>query len=90
MSNDIDTKETARCRGCHMKLAGTPYHKGGDAYIPHTMERAPINHFGGYVCSYQCDVKVCLEMLSSMPGAGKARSLDSACREKVERNWPNE
>ena len=80
-------EETAKCRNCGKKLIGKPYHLGGGAYDPKTMDRIPINFFGGYVCSENCDRKICLEMLSSMPGAGPAKHLDTPTRDQVERNW---
>ena len=80
-------EEKAKCRGCGKVLVGTPYYKGGHAYDPKTMERCPVNFYGGYVCSKQCDVKICLEMSSSMPGAGEATSLCSLERQSGDRNW---
>ena len=81
---------SAKCRGCGKPLNGTSYHLGGSAYDPVTGEQAKINFYGGYVCSYNCDVRVCLEMSSSMPGVGEAKSLNSFEREQVELNWPEE
>lgn len=80
----------AKCRGCGRLLNGTSYHLGGSAYDPATGKQAKVNFYGGYVCSYNCDVRVCLEMSSSMPGAGEAKSLNSFEREQVELNWPEE
>jgi len=51
------------------------------------MDRAKVNFYGGFVCSEQCDVSVCLEMSNSMPRAGKATSLNGHEREKVRMNW---
>ena len=80
--------EHATCRGCGRVLRGKPYWMGGSAYIPETGERAAVNHFGGYVCSENCDRRACLEMLSSMPGAGPAKSLSNTfCGETVKQNW---
>lgn len=79
--------ETALCRGCRKILNGKPYYKGGQAYIPITGEKAPSNFYGGFVCSEQCDIRVCLEMSSSMPGAGKAHSLNSIERKSILDNW---
>lgn len=81
------TNEHAICRGCGRPLQGKPYYMGGSAYIPETGKRAPVNYFGGFVCSESCDRRVCLEMLSSMPGAGEARRLDTPCQQSVQRNW---
>lgn len=82
-----DAPEVATCRGCRRVLNGKPYYMGGSAYHPDTGERCPANHFGGFVCSEQCDRRVCLDMLSSMPGAGPAKQLDGPCAESVARNW---
>lgn len=79
--------EQAKCRGCGKLLNGTAYYLGGHAYHPKTNERCPINQYGGYVCSRNCDVQVCLDMQSSMPGAGRANFLDSPGRRKVQMNW---
>ena len=75
---------TIECRGCRKQLAGE---YGRYVYDPITKIEAKRNHFNGHVCSRNCDVKVCLEMLSSMPGAGIARQLDSPCAASVKRNW---
>lgn len=83
-------EEKAKCRGCGKELLGKPYHLGGYAYDPETGKQAKLNFYGGYVCSYQCDVRACLEMSSSMPGAGPAISLNSPEREQVELNWGKE
>ena len=80
-------EETAKCRGCGKKLIGKPYYLGGHAYDPKTMERAKINQFGGYVCSYNCDRSVCMKMIESMPGAGPATRLDSHSQKKINENW---
>ena len=79
--------EKAGCRNCGKIFIGKPYYKGGHAYDPKTMERMPANFYGGFVCSRNCDVKVCLNMSSSMPGAGKAYFLNSLERQHVEHNW---
>jgi hypothetical protein len=68
-------------------LDGKPYHLGGTAYHPDTGERVPVNFYGGYVCSYHCDVSACLELSSSIPGAGPARFLNSHERQRVNDNW---
>jgi hypothetical protein len=78
---------TAICRGCRKKLIGKPYHLGGGAYDPVTLKSCKVNHYGGYVCSPECDYRVSLDMLSSMPGAGTATSLDCYARESYNRNW---
>jgi hypothetical protein len=77
-------REFTECRGCgHRLVIGS----GGGAYDPETMELAKYNFYGGWVCSRRCDTEVCLRVSSSMPGAGRATSLNSHEREQVERNW---
>jgi hypothetical protein len=81
--------EHAVCRGCGLVLKGKPYWAGGQAYHPRTGKQCPANHFGGYVCSEQCDYRACLEQERSMPGHGdKQMSVGSYCRESIQRNWP--
>lgn len=80
-------QEQAVCRGCGRALRGKPYRFGGDAFIPETGERARINHYGGYVCSRDCDVRSSLEQLRSMPGCSTAREPDRFARETIRANW---
>ncbi len=67
MTIPTKVQEKARCRNCGRKFIGKPYRFGGGAWFHVTMEAVPVNHFGGYVCSESCDIKICMEMLSSMP-----------------------
>lgn len=87
MTKTKDTIEGAKCRGCRRKLRGKPYYLGGSAYIPGTGEKAKINHYGGYVCSRQCDVRVCVDMASGFPHAGPATSPGCYAKKSIERNW---
>jgi hypothetical protein len=73
-----------KCRHCGTPLAGEMYRY---VYNPDTKIEAKQNQFGGYVCSRTCDVRECLSMLGSMPGAGPAMHLDSPCEAQVIRNW---
>lgn len=77
----------AKCRGCGIELIGKPYHLGGDAYIPKTMERCRVNHYGGYVCSEQCDRSVCMSVLRSMPQCGDAERPDCFAAQSLRDNW---
>lgn len=88
MKDNQELKEIARCRGCGRALIGEPYYTGRGALIPETKERAPISFYGGYVCSYDCDYRACLEMESSFPGAGVAKRLGSGSSARVRSNWP--
>lgn len=88
-SPDIDSKKNpAECRGCGLRLRGNAYMYGGFAYHPDTGKRCPSNHFGGFVCSPSCDRLVSLHMLSSMPGAGPAKTLDIYTSRSHKDNWP--
>lgn len=80
-------ENVAKCRGCRRELVGKPYYTGGRAYHPDTKESVPTNFYGGFVCSEQCDINVCIDMSSNMPGAGKARFLNSAESQSVNDNW---
>ena len=83
-------QKIARCRGCGRELKGKPYYTGGLAYIPETNERARVNFYGGWVCSRQCDEKVCFEMGSSFPGAGPLKRLTGDVYRSVKDNWIDE
>lgn len=63
--------KTLECRGCGKELNGDGYR----AYDPRTYEPAKWNHYGGFVCSYDCDYHVCLTMQNSFPGAGRVAHL---------------
>lgn len=77
--------KTTECRNCGKLLHGDyPY-----AYDPKTKKDAKWNFYGGFVCCYDCDVKACLDLKSSMPGAGKATSLSSSEQRQININWKN-
>lgn len=80
--------ETAVCRGCGRTLRGKPYRYGGRAYVPETNEQAKVNHFGGYVCSRDCDYRALLHHFQSMPGCGGATRPGQIEMEAFRRNWP--
>lgn len=63
----------AVCRGCGKPLDGSPCFKGGSAYVPTSHERAKTNHYGGWVCSRECDYRAAMEQEQSMPGCGGYR-----------------
>ena len=75
------------CRSCGKLLRGT----GGSAYDPETGEKAKINQYGGFVCSRQCDVRACVELEQSMPGAVGYRMTESGlspfAKQKIRDNW---
>lgn len=79
--------EIAVCRGCGRELKGKPYGMGGDAYHPVTGERCPKNHYGGFVCSEECDRRASVEQHASMPGCRGARTPDQGAAKTIARNW---
>ena len=80
--------EVAECRGCRRVLRGKPYWAGGSAYHPDTGERAKVNHYGGFVCSRQCDFNASLRLEESMPGHGYGQTkLGCYAQAALERNW---
>jgi hypothetical protein len=83
------SEEHAVCRGCGLVLRGKPYYMGGRAYHPRTDKQCPVNHYGGFVCSEECDRRASLEQERSMPGHGNSQmSIGSFARESLNRNWP--
>lgn len=63
--------DEATCRGCGKTLEGSPYWKGGSAYVPGTQTRnrpygiRALGHFyGGWVCSASCNRRVFKDMQS--------------------------
>ena len=83
--------ETAKCSGCGLLLRGKPYRFGGRAYHPLTGEWCPPNHYGGYVCSPLCDIRVSLEVERSMPGHFGQVELNknSEAWRDIIRHWSN-
>lgn len=80
--------EVATCRGCGRVLRGKPYWAGGSAFDPKTGEQAKVNHYGGYVCSPQCDHRASLELEQSMPGHGwQQQRLGCYAQAAHDRNW---
>lgn len=86
MHSDADK---AVCRNCGKELRGEPYHKGGSAYLPLPKGgRAPVNYYGGYVCSRQCDYRTSLELEQSMPGhSWSQKNLGLEAQASVDSNW---
>lgn len=83
-------EDVATCRGCGMVLVGKPYFKGGDAYHPRTKERCPVNHYGGFVCSPECDYKSSLRLEQEMPGhSASDRTLGCYAQASLDKNWSN-
>lgn len=80
--------ETAVCRGCGKPLDGKPYRYGGRAFNPDTREQCPVNFYGGYVCSFDCDRRASLDLERTMPGHSyNETTLSSQADQSLERNW---
>jgi hypothetical protein len=77
-----------KCRGCGKLLNGDGSH-GTSVSDPVTKNDSKWNHYGGWVCSRQCDYNSSLELERSMPGHMGQRSLSigSESYRSVERNW---
>ena len=94
MHNCTDTQ--AVCRGCGQPLNGSPYFKGGTAYVRRadgsSGAQAKRNYYGGWVCSRRCDYNSCEELEESMPGHGwgSSKKLDRSAQASVDSNWPEE
>ena len=80
-------EEKATCRGCGRLLDGPPYYTGKSAYHPDYGYRCPANHYGGFVCSRQCDIHATLEMESSFPGAGECKNLRPERSRDINSTW---
>lgn len=88
-AEEVMTKEqNAKCRGCRRPLQTYSY-APGRAYIPETGEQAKRNHYGGFVCSYDCDYRACVEQESSFPGAGPAKFPGGGAMATIRSNWPD-
>jgi hypothetical protein len=79
--------EQARCRGCNIELRGKPYHLGY-SYVSHpvTKKQVKVSFYGDYVCSFDCDYRVLLDMQNSMPGGMVSHLVN---REYLQ-NWDDE
>ncbi len=89
MHNCTDTQ--AVCRGCGLKLRGSPSWKGGLAYHPEPKGEVYQCHYGGWVCSRRCDIRACVELEGTMPGCGGVNGyerLSLYAKESIERHWP--
>lgn len=86
------TDTQAVCRGCGLKLEGSPYFKGGRAYVKTPTgaykHAAKVNYYGGWVCSRSCDHKASLELEQDMPGHGyHQKRLGSEAQRSLDNNW---
>lgn len=81
-------KDPAVCRGCGMLLRGDDYRYGGWAYHPDTNEQCKVNHYGGFICSSECDRRASLVLERTMPGHdGSQSNLGCHSRRSYNRNW---
>lgn len=71
------------CRHCGKALKRTT----SGACNPDTGEEARQNHYGGWVCSRRCDYNECLDMTSSVPGAGGATRPSVYAQKQIDNNW---
>ena len=61
---------------------------GKHAYNPKTNEKCPVNYYGGYVCSRECDFSTSLELEQSMPGhTYKDKNISLEAKIHFENNW---
>lgn len=86
------TDTQAVCRGCGRKLNGSPYFKGGCAYVPNANgssgARAKSNYYGGWVCSRGCDYNASLALEQDMPGHGYGQKQPGReAMARIENNW---
>ena len=85
------THTQAVCRGCGRRLNGSPYFKGGRAYVPRqdgsNGQEAKVNYYGGWVCSRGCDHRASLELEQSMPGHGwSQKQVGSEAARRIKAN----
>lgn len=85
-----EPRDSAYCRGCRRMLRGEDYRYGGRAFLLEGGE-AKKNHYGGFVCSMQCDFNASLALERSMPGHGLSqRVLGGYAQNALNRNWPHD
>jgi len=84
-----EDKPIAKCRGCGMVLDGSPYHLGGQAYLPGTTKAVLPSHYGGWVCSRRCDVRSAQRLEDSMPGGKMPANTMPSCyrHESIDEKW---
>lgn len=75
-------KEAAKCRGCGTKMQGDAYMYGNNVF------NHKVNHYGGYVCSRNCDFNSSLDLETSMPGhRHDDKSLGCFANKSLINNW---
>jgi hypothetical protein len=84
MNDDVSKsiKKPASCRGCNQPMKGDDYMYGNNIY------NHKVNHYGGYVCSYDCDKRASLELERSMPGhSWNDTRLGCYSQRSLDNNW---
>lgn len=73
-----------------MELRGSPYFKGGLAYLPLPKgDSVKACYYGGWVCSKECDTRACRELEESMPGHGWGSGISREIRKRLDQVWGN-
>lgn len=70
-----------------MELRGEPYYKGRPAFHPRTGDQVKVCHYGGFVCSRECDWRACVQQHASMPGCAGAARPDTFAMARIRANW---
>ncbi len=85
------TNEKATCRGCGRVMIGEPYYTGKPAWIMdhkrYGLIRAPSCHYGGHVCSEDCDRRACGELEGTMPGCRPKARLMGNLSSDIAKKW---
>ena len=80
-------REKATCRHCGKSLIGDAYQYGGHAHHPDKGGQVKTCHYGGFVCSVDCDYSTTLKLEGSMPGHNGQVALDFGMRESIRKKW---
>jgi hypothetical protein len=82
----MSTDDKAHCRGCHRQLDGHPYYTGKPAYLPESGVRALAHHFGGWVCSAECERRVFRDMQAANVWSSDCARMMAAAYDRHEAN----
>ena len=83
----MPTTAQATCRGCGRPLNGAAFHTGKPPPILEDGEKARRCHYGGWVCSRECDVAACLRLEGGQPGTRDLTEISTQAAQSVARNW---
>ena len=78
--------DTKFCRNCKTPITVS---STGYAEVVSIHKEAKWNFYGEWVCSERCDRQACLDLKSTMPGAGRATSLNVSEIQSIKNNWYN-